>query len=75
MTSEFFLRNFIKPIKWTNSSKKDGIIKSIEWTDSSRMDEILLSPYNGRIHPWRMEEIHKKDGSSQEGENIIKSNK
>ena len=40
MTSEFFLCNFIKSIKWTNPSKKD---------------EILLSPYNGRIHPLRME--------------------
>ena len=59
MTSEFFLRNFIKPIKWTNSSKKDGIIRSIEWTDSSKKDGIT--------------KVHKLDGFIQEGENIIES--
>ena len=53
MTSEFFLRNFIKPIKWTNSSKKDGIIRSIEWTDSSKKDGIT--------------KVHKLDRFMQEG--------
>ena len=71
MTEKFFLQNIIKSIKQTNSSKKD---------------ETLWSPYNGRRNNmftnWTdssvkdgITKIHKMDGSSQEGDNIIKSNK
>ena len=47
MTSVFFLQNFIKPTKWTGTSKKDGIT------------EILVDGF----HPKRMRcsEVHKKD--------------